>query len=272
MEQLNFEIGKSKYYVRDLTIQDYYDMQLKLTLNDQQTGFEIVSTLSDCPIDELKKLKYDQWLALWYTVQETIHRTITLDDKFSPVVEIDNQKFGMIDLDNITIGEFSDLDIILTSTNADKRMHEAIAVLYRPIIWQSGNKYKIEEYSDEDFVDRVELFKSFPLSKARIAITFFLRSGNSSLKAMLDYLVLTIGDLKTEDLPEHLKTQIKMTQTKLQEVGSELSSQLGVRIRFGWRKRLGLKFVRLLIGSRGKLMKLKSKISKTKNNNNKIEE
>lgn len=271
MEQLNFEIGKSKFFVRDLTIGDYYDMQLKLTLSDQNTGYEIVSKLSDCPIDLLRKLEYENWLALWYAVQQNIHRTITLDDSFSPVVELEGQRYGMTNLDRITIGEFSDLDVILSSTNADKRMHEAIAILYRPIIWEAGNKYKIEDYTMDDYPDRVETFKSFPLSKARIAITFFLRSGNSSLKVMLDSLILTLEEMKSENLPDHLREKLNQTQIELQEVGTGLSSQLQVTILSGWRKRLNSAFVKLLIGFPIGLMKLKRRISKHKNKNNKID-
>lgn len=269
MEQLNFEIGKSKYYVRDLTIQDYYDMQLKITLRDQNTGFEIVSTLSGCPIDDLKKLSYDNWVALWIAVQENIHKTITLDDKFSPIVELNGIRYGMINMDLISIGEFSDLDVILASPAADSKMHEAIAVLYRPIISESGSEYKIEEYDSESFAKRAETFKGFPLSKARIAINFFLRSGNRSLKAMLDYLATTMEEMK-QDLPDHLKDQVNQIQTELQEVGTELSSQLQVRIRSGWKTPLGSLSGRLLIGFRGKLMKLRNTISSSKKKNKNI--
>ena len=56
MSNTTFQIGKDHYTVRDLTIQDYYDMQLELTLSDQNSGFNVVSKLANCPLDKLKML------------------------------------------------------------------------------------------------------------------------------------------------------------------------------------------------------------------------
>jgi hypothetical protein len=230
MSNTTFQIGKDKYTVRDLTIQDYYDMQLELTLSDQNSGFNVVSKLADCPTDQLKKLGYDQWLALWITVQNQINRNIKLDEEvFSPKVKVNGVNYGMINLDNITLGEFSDLDVILNSTKAESRMHEAMAVLYRPIVEENGKKYKIADYDSEEFADRAEEFKSFPLAEARVAITFFLRLGSRSLEAMADSLNQQLQEMKSQ-MPEEMQRITEQIQTKLLEVGTQLSSQLQVTI------------------------------------------
>lgn len=272
MEKLNFQIGKDKYEVRDLTIQDYYDMQLKLTLSDQDTGFEIVSALSGCPIDQLKKIKYEEWLILWKSVQYNIHRVITIsEDKFTPILVLNDVRYGMVNMDNISVGEFGDLDVILSSPNADKRMHEAIAILYRPIIEEQGKKYKIEEYDSDTFPDRAEEFRNFPLSEARVAITFFLRSGSNSLKVMLDSLTAAMTEMKG-DMPDHLKDQLNQTLKRLQEDGTQLSSLLQVRILSKWKKPRNYRLGLLLIGLHGGLMKLKKKILKLRSNKQNIKQ
>jgi hypothetical protein len=267
MSNTTFQIGKDQYTVRDLTIQDYYDMQLELTLSDQNSGFNVVSKLANCPTDQLKKLGYDQWLALWITVQNQINRNITLDeDVFSPRVKVNGVNYGMINLDNITIGEFSDLDVILSSPNAEQRMHEALAVLYRPIVEDSGKKYKIADYDSEEFGERAEEFKGFPLAEARVAITFFLRLGSRSLGTTLDSLNQQLEEMKSQ-MPEEMQEITERIQTKLQEVGTQLSSPLQVTIHSKLTKPRLSRLERLLIGWLTGLIKLRNRNSRLRKKN-----
>jgi hypothetical protein len=271
MSNTTFQIGKNKYEVRDLTIQDYYDMQLELTMSDQDSGFKIVSRLANCPTDQLKKLQYDQWLALWITVQNQIHKDIVLDeDRFSPRVKVNNVNYGMINFDNITLGEFSDLDVVLNAQNAENRIHEAMAVLYRPIIEDNGKKYKITEYDSESFADRAEEFKAFPLAEARVAIAFFLRFGSKSLGATVDSLITQLTNLKPL-MPEEMKIKTDRILIELQEAGTQLSSQLQVEIHSKSTKPALSKLERHLIGWLGKLIRLKSKSSKLRKKNKNID-
>jgi len=267
MSNTTFQIGKDQYTVRDLTIQDYYDMQLELTLSDQNSGFNVVSKLANCPTDELKKLKYDQWLALWITVQNQINRNIMLDeDVFSPRVKVNGVNYGMINLDNITIGEFSDLDVILTAANAEHKMHEALAVLYRPIVEDTGKKYKIADYSSEDFAERAEEFKAFPLAEARVAITFFLRLGSRSLGTTLDSLNQQLQEMKSQ-MPKEMQEITQRIQTRLQEVGTQLSSPLQVTIHSKLTKPRLSRLERHLIGWLTGLIRLRNKTSKLRRKN-----
>lgn len=261
-QKTTFQIGKTVYTVRDLTIKDYYDMQLELTLSDQNTGFKIVSTLSECPPSELSKLKYEDWIALWITVQNQIHQAITIDEnRFTPVVEVEGVKYGIINMDSISVGEFSDLDVILSSPNPDRKFHEAMAVLYRPVIWEEGKKYKIKDYNAEEFKERAELFLKFPLNEARVALTFFLHSGNKSLGVMLDSLTTLMLDMMRQ-MPDEMRSKASQHILKLQEAGSQLSSSLRVKIRSGSTKPPASPFAQLLIGLHGGLTKLKKQITR----------
>jgi hypothetical protein len=271
MSNTTFQIGKNKYEVRDLTIQDYYDMQLELTLSDQNSGFNVVSKLADCPIDQLKKLGYDQWLALWTTIQDQIHSNLTLvQDVFSPRVKVNGVNYGMINLDNITLGEFSDLDVILNSHNAENRIHEAMAVLYRPIIEDTGKKYKIADYDADEFADRAEEFKAFPLSEARVAVTFFLRLGSRSLGVMVNSLITQLTNLKPM-MPEEMKLKTEKILIELQEAGTQPFSPLQVTTLSKSTKPPVSKFGRHLIGWLIKLTNIRNKNLKRRNKNKNID-
>lgn len=266
---IKFEIDNKEYQIKELSLQDYYDIKSKLILEGYEAEFEIVSILSGCPIEEIKALKYEDWEKLYTSTTVLINNDFTSEGKFSPIVEVEGGKYGFMDMDNISIGEFSDLDVILTAPNSETRLHEALAILYRPIIYQEGDKYKIEKYGTETYKDRVELFKKFPLSKAKVAIAFFLHSGNRSLKAMLGSLTTVMRDLMT-DMPEEMKEETNQILKKLHEDGSELFSYSPAKTHSNWMTRVASTYGRVLIGLRGVSMKLKKKNSKRKNNNQNI--
>jgi hypothetical protein len=55
-------------------------------------------------------------------------------------------------------------------------MHRAMAVLYRPVTKEKGERYDIEDYTPDE--GREELFKQMPVSVALGAMVFFYRLGN----------------------------------------------------------------------------------------------
>ena len=96
---------------------------------------------------------------------------------------IKNQEFGMIpDLEDMTSGEYADL----TSYIGDwQTMNKAMAVLFRPIIRTSGDKYEIAEYKGT--ADTAELMDFMPLDIAMGSLVFFWTLTNDLTAAILHY-------------------------------------------------------------------------------------
>lgn len=92
--------------------------------------------------------------------------------------------FGFIPkLDDMSTGEYMDLDGYV---NGWKNMHRAMAVLYRPIIFDKKGKYLIEEYNGtEEFAD---VMKDAPVNVALGALVFFYRLGSKLGIHMMDFL------------------------------------------------------------------------------------
>jgi hypothetical protein len=104
----------------------------------------------------------------------------TLKPKFT----IGEQEFGFIpELDNITYGEFVDLDTYLQDV---QNMHKAMAVLYRPITQQVKSRYLIEPY--ESAGKYADLMKQAPMDVVLGGVLFFWRLGNELLQATLNSL------------------------------------------------------------------------------------
>jgi hypothetical protein len=98
--------------------------------------------------------------------------------------KLGNTEFGFItNLDEITLGEYTDLDKYISDWD---KMHNAMAVLYRPITKKLKDKYQIEEYNGS--YTYCDAMKYMPLDVALGAVVFFYTLGNELLKSTIHYL------------------------------------------------------------------------------------
>jgi hypothetical protein len=93
--------------------------------------------------------------------------------------------FGFIPkLEDMSMGEFVDIDSSISDWD---NMHNAMAVLYRPISFQSKSHYLIKEY--EGYEELSEYMKDMPISVALGALVFFYRLGKELSNYTMDYLM-----------------------------------------------------------------------------------
>mgnify|MGYP000045987726 CR=1 FL=1 len=104
---------------------------------------------------------------------------------FEPTFKIKDVEFGFIpNLDEISLGEFSDLDNYFGKWD---KMHNVMAVLYRPVIEKNKhNQYLIAPFNNvEEFGN---LMKYTPLSVALSSHVFFWNLEKELLQATISYL------------------------------------------------------------------------------------
>jgi len=112
-----------------------------------------------------------------------INNLFTKENKFIQRFKMGGVEFGFIpNLDEMSTGEYMDLDNYITDWDT---MHNAMAVLYRPITNKLGNKYEIEEYKGS--ITYADVMKHAPLDVVLGAMVFFYNLGNDLLNAMTDY-------------------------------------------------------------------------------------
>ena len=98
--------------------------------------------------------------------------------KFKRVITISGQKFGLIpNFDKMTMGEFVDLDEYAKDVS---NYHKMMAVLYRPIVSEMNDSYKIEEYDGTDKFG--ELMKYASTSDTLGVFVFFWTLGSDLLE------------------------------------------------------------------------------------------
>ena len=108
-----------------------------------------------------------------------LQRTFEMTDPNGQTV-----KFGFIPkLDDISLGEFIDLDRYISDW---QEMHKALAVLYRPVVFEKKDLYLIEDYDGSDKYSDVML--DAPVNVALGATVFFYRLGSELSRHMMDYL------------------------------------------------------------------------------------
>jgi hypothetical protein len=104
--------------------------------------------------------------------------------KLTKTFKLGVYEFGFIPkLEDMTSGEFIDLENYLSSTES---LHQAMAVLFRPIKSKVKDLYTIEEY--ESSYKYSEVLKYMPLDIALGAMVFFLTLQNDCVNALTDYI------------------------------------------------------------------------------------
>ena len=117
-------------------------------------------------------------------ITANINNLFTKENRFIQRFKRGGVEFGFIpNLDDMSTGEYMDLDTYITDWDT---MHNAMAVLYRPITNKLGNKYQIEEYKGS--VTYADVMRHAPLDVVLGAMVFFYNLGNDLLKSTIDYL------------------------------------------------------------------------------------
>ena len=106
------------------------------------------------------------------------------EQDFKPTFKIGSRKFGFIpNLDDIAFGENNDLVRYIQDWDT---MHNAMAVMFRPITQEYKGKYKIEEY--EGSAKYADQMKDAPLDVCMGAMVFFYRLTGELLNSTLKFM------------------------------------------------------------------------------------
>lgn len=113
-----------------------------------------------------------------------LNEMFNADYKLKTIFKLGNTNFGFIpNLDEISLGEFSDLDNYFGKWD---KMHNAMAVLYRPVTDKYKDKYNIEEYNGS--ITYCDVMKLMPMDVVMGAMVFFYNLSNELMISSLNYL------------------------------------------------------------------------------------
>jgi hypothetical protein len=162
---------------------DQYQRFIKLNTKENEGSSFLMQKMIEifCNLDlkDIAKIKYSSVQTITHKLNHVFSKKTKLINKF----KIGDTNFGFIpDLDNMTLGEYIDLDTYFGDWD---NMHKAMSVLYRPIKNSRGDLYNIEDYDGTKYSD---VLKHMPLDVVFGSIFFFYNLSSELLTATLNYL------------------------------------------------------------------------------------
>ncbi len=166
--------------LNDITL-NQYQQWLKIADKKEMDNFlqqKLIEIFCNIPLKTVTAIKATDADAIVNDILKLFKEESPFKDRFT----LSGVEYGFIpDLNNMTLGEYVDLDNLLTEW---EQMHIAMNVLFRPITYKKKNKYLIEEYEAKENAN----MKLMPLDIVFGAMTFFLTLNKELQKNILSYL------------------------------------------------------------------------------------
>ena len=160
-----------------------YQKFLSIVKDNEESEFlqqKMVQIFCGIDLKDVASIRYKDVVE----INQNINNLFTKENKFIQRFKMGGVEFGFIpNLDEMSTGEYMDLDAYITDWET---MHNAMAVLYRPITNKLGTKYNIEEYKGS--VTYSDVMRHAPLDVVLGAMVFFYNLGNDLLSSTINYL------------------------------------------------------------------------------------
>ena len=177
----------------DITLEQYQKFEKINTEENKDSIFlmqKMIELFCFVELDLTRNIKYNDLIE----IIDHLNKLLTSKPELITTFKLDGIEFGFIpDLDNITLGEYIDLDNYLGSW---ENMHKAMSVLYRPVQLKKDNRYIIEDYKGSVYDEQM---KKAPLSVVISSQVFFYNLSNELLSYTLKFLEKEMGENLTQE-------------------------------------------------------------------------
>jgi hypothetical protein len=169
MEKHYVEYEGKEYKVHEPTIELWMKLNtLKDLYDTNDFSLILISIATGLTTEQLRDA---EWEGVYKTAHYLSEYLLKDGDKFHKEFEFRDQKYHFIDLENLTFGEFIDIDEFLSRDPAKKmsELNLLMALLYR----ETDENGKITPYDASLLKDRAELFRRLPVKYLNGALVFF---------------------------------------------------------------------------------------------------
>lgn len=214
--EVTFTVDEREYRINSITVGDWYKVKEYMLVDGHDAAFKAVSELSGCPVEMLKQLKTHQWLKLWNAVES--YALSANEAKLEKQMKIGDTLYGLVSMDQLTIGEFADMDVLMNDPLKESKLHQMMAILYRPVTEAKGRYYDVEAYDPIACSRRADDFLKAPLSACLGLINFFLDFAKTSYAVIADSLREQVS--KATGTDPKLRSSLEELISSLPEVGT----------------------------------------------------
>ena len=227
---IKFTINKESYTIDNIKVKDLYVIKEKQWWEGTNSAAGIISYLSGCPEEDVRKLKPYQFVPLWNQVQELF--AVKEENPVHTEIKINGKHYGLLHMDEITVGEIADAELIMHHPQADYKTHELLAILYRPVTGYWGSTYTIEDYDSKKHGANAKDFLEMDLDVMRGATAFFL----SFVDHCTNHMINSLKEQMQKD-PNRVK-ELSETLLKLLEPGQTFSTSAREKLLWNLNERL----------------------------------
>ena len=183
--------------LNEITLGQYQEFSKLDSKKESDVLLKMVEIFCKVPIEVVRSMKANDIK----DICEVINTMFDVEHQLINRFQLGGQDFGFIpDLENISFGEYVDLDTFIGDTD---NLHRAMNVLFRPIDLKQGARYTLKDYDP----DSNEAAKNYPLDACFGAMVFFYDLGrdlsiamlNSSSKQNEENLAQYLGSLPNGD-------------------------------------------------------------------------
>ena len=183
--------------LNEITLGQYQEFSKLDSKKESDVLLKMVEIFCKVPVEVVRAMKANDIK----DICEVINKMFDVEHQLINRFQLGGQDFGFIpDLENISFGEYVDLDTFIGDTD---NLHRAMNVLFRPIDLKQGSRYTLKDYDP----DTNESAKDYPLDACFGAMVFFYALGkdlsiailNSSSKQNEENLAQYLGSLQNGD-------------------------------------------------------------------------
>ena len=183
--------------LNEITLGQYQEFSKLDSKKESDVLLKMVEIFCKVPVEVVRSMKANDIK----DICEVINKMFDVEHQLINRFQLGGQDFGFIpDLENISFGEYVDLDTFIGDTD---NLHRAMNVLFRPIDLKQSSRYTLKDYDP----DTNESAKDYPLDACFGAMVFFYALGkdlsiailNSSSKQNEENLAQYLGSLPDGD-------------------------------------------------------------------------
>ena len=183
--------------LNEITLGQYQEFSKLDSKKESDVLLKMVEIFCKVPVEVVRSMKANDIK----DICEVINKMFDVEHQLINRFQLGGQDFGFIpDLENISFGEYVDLDTFIGDTD---NLHRAMNVLFRPIDLKQSSRYTLKDYDP----DTNESAKNYPLDACFGAMVFFYALGkdlsiailNSSSKQNEENLAQYLGSLPDGD-------------------------------------------------------------------------
>jgi len=225
---IEFTIGKENFKIENIKLKDVYAINSNgWAIDNLDSKINIIAQLSGCKIELIEELTTTQFNELWSTINDLFNEFSDESRRFQREVTINGVEYGIVDLNQVSVGEFADAEMILADPNIETMTHKLMAIIYRPVVSRYKEHFQIEKYDAVKCSQRANEFLELPINVAKGATLFFLAISNQLISLTLDSLKARVEISKTNESLEEVKLlEIQIRLLKLLGDGTTSLTQL----------------------------------------------